>query len=99
MGRAVGQDSWIDITVPASVVIEEVWAQEIPGWADPNRIVSREYGNRWFEERRTAVLIIPSLVTQGIERNILINQDHLQFGDISPGVVRSVNWDERLFKR
>lgn len=98
LGRAIGRDAWIAITVPASVEIEDLPASEIPEWSHPNRVSSREYGNRWFEEQRTAVLVVPSLVTQGIERNVLINQQHPLFSKIGASEPSPVHWDERLFQ-
>ena len=97
IGSVTRSDSWIEITVPSSVSTEVVQAEEVPGWDAGDRIVSRQFGDRWYRERRTAVLLVPSLVTHGVERNILLNQDHPGFADISATAPREVDWDERLF--
>lgn len=91
------RDSWIEINVPSSVTLEEIQAEDLPGWDAADRIVSRAYGDRWYRERRTPVLLVPSLVTRGIERNILLNQDHPAFAAISATSPRDVEWDSRLF--
>ena len=39
---------------------------------------SRRFGDTWFDQSRTAVLIVPSLVTR-IDRNILLNARHRDF--------------------
>ena len=97
LGKTLRRDSWIEINVPASVLTEEIQAEDVPGWDAADRIVSRRFGDRWYRERRTPVLLVPSLVTHGIERNILLNQDHPGFAAISATAPREVDWDERLF--
>jgi RES domain-containing protein len=85
--------------VPPAVAIEEIGADEVPGWDAPDLIASRKYGDHWHAERRTAVLLVPSLVTHAIERNVLLNEDHPAFSDIIATDARDVNWDGRLFRR
>ncbi len=97
IGRLTRSDSWIEITVPSSVLIEEIRSEDVPGWDAADRLASRKFGDRWYRERRTAVLLVPSLVTGGIERNILLNQDHPEFPAISATTPRDVTWDSRLF--
>ena len=59
---------------------------------------SRAYGDRWYDEGRTAVLIVPSVLARP-ERNIAINQEHPDFGKIRATAPEPVDWDERLFGR
>ena len=49
------------------------------------------------QERRTPVLIVPSVVTL-VERNVLINQEHRDFPRIRAGQPMPVRWDARLWK-
>lgn len=99
LAHAPERSAWIHITVPPSVLMEEVASHEVPGWDAPDRVASRQYGDRWYLEGRTAVLLVPSMVTQGIERNALINQAHPHFAAITATEPRDVGWDSRLFRR
>jgi RES domain-containing protein len=89
--------AWIDIHIPSTVSIEEVRAGEISGWDGDDQSASRAFGDRWHEERRTAVLLVPSVVTNGIERNLILNPEHPAFASISTGTPHDVKWDVRLF--
>jgi RES domain-containing protein len=91
--------SWVEILIPEGKEVEELVSQDIPTWNTDDLTQTRAYGDLWFEQKRTAVLLVPSVVTAGVERNILINQDHLDFGGLRASEVREVVWDERLFKR
>ncbi len=86
------------IDVPAGVEIEEVGPADVPGWDLPNQRASRAYGDAWLVERRTAVLVVPSVVSR-LDRNVLINQDHPAFAAITSGPPEAVVWDRRLFRR
>ncbi len=90
---------WIEIGSPAEVEIEEVSGEELPGWNAPDFMVSRDYGSRWYREQRTPVLLVPSVASGGVERNVLINQEHRDFSLILASPPREVKWDERLFAR
>ena len=43
------------------------------------------------------MLVVPSVPAMGRERNVLINQRHPQFGQITAGAPRPIVWDARLF--
>ena len=64
-----------------------------------NQAVSQAFGDRWLVEARTAVLLVPSLVTQGREHNILLNPAHPDFARITHTPPEPVVWDDRLFPR
>ena len=59
---------------------------------------ARAFGDRWDEEGRTPVLMVPSVVTR-VERNILINQEHPDFARMRASRALPVCWDKRLWKR
>ena len=59
--------------------------------------ITRGFGNKWYDSLQSAVLLVPSVVTQ-VDRNILINPKHPDFGRIVPGELRPVYWDSRLFR-
>jgi RES domain-containing protein len=90
---------WIEISIPGHVGIEELAPQQVPLWNALDVSGPRAYGDRWHAERRTAVLFVPSVVTGGIERNVLLSPDHAQFSEVRASSVRQVLWDERLFRR
>lgn len=68
-------------------------------WDALDQIASRELGDRWLQESRSVVLLVPSLVTRGRERNVLINPEHSDFRRIAAGEPQDLLWDERLFRR
>jgi RES domain-containing protein len=89
----------IDITIPDRVAIEALTANDLPGWNDEDLVASRAFGDRWLKQLRTAVLLVPSIVLQGRERNVLINPVHADFAAIGASAPQPVLWDERLFAR
>jgi len=89
----------IVIDVPGGVMIEEITAADLPGWNARDLVASRAYGDGWFDERRTAVLVVPAVAGQPHERNILINPQHAAFGRIRASRPEPIVWDARLFDR
>ena len=71
------------IEIPANVSVEEVTPDALPGWNSDDRTTSQDFGDRWYDERRSLVLVVPSLAAPGIERNVLINQHHATFARIT----------------
>jgi RES domain-containing protein len=70
----------------------------VPRWDSPSFEAARVFGDRWYDERRTPVLLVPSVVTR-VERNVLINQEHPDFPRIGASQPLPVRWDRRLWKR
>ena len=99
LGRVPKTDAVIEITIPDSLIIESLSENDLPGWDDENQTVSRAFGDGWLIEKRSAVLLVPSVITQGHERNVLINPDHRDFSQITASAPEPVNWDRRLFQR
>ena len=85
---------FIEITIPAGVSYEVAVADQLPGWHRPGGTSARLFGHRWYVERRSAVLFVPSVVAR-VERNIVINATHEHFPRItcamhaSPSAIRS----------
>ena len=98
IGRLPRTHALIELTIPDSVVTEIVSPEELPGWDSDDQIVSRAYGDQWLEERRTAVLLVPSFVSRGRERNVLLNPEHRAFKRITASEPQDLIWDERLFR-
>ena len=96
-GRVERPDQhFIEITIPAGIAYEVASADRLPGWHRPDGTSARGFGHRWYVERRSAVLFVPSVVAR-VERNIIINATHDDFPRIKPGLETPVWWDERLF--
>lgn len=89
----------VEITIPPSVATETLLPEKLPGWNSDNMAIARAFGDAWLAQFRTAVLMVPSMVTQGRESNVLINPAHPDFGRIRASAPQGVEWDLRLFKR
>jgi RES domain-containing protein len=89
---------FVRIEIPNEVLVERVDANDLPGWGDMDMKVSRVFGDRWYDERRSAVLLVPSVVTLGPEMNVVINVDHPDFKYLKADPPRPVQWDARLFR-
>lgn len=86
---------WIEINVPP-IPIEVVETEDVPGWDKEDRLASQAYGDQWFRERRTAVLIVPSVVANGIEKNVIINPFHRDSGKITYTGPKKMEWHQRF---
>jgi RES domain-containing protein len=97
-GNVPKGQGYIEIEIPAGLSIEEIAPEDVPRWDSPSFEAARKFGDRWYDERRTPVAIVPSVVTL-VERNVLINPEHQDFARIRAGQPRPVRWDARLWKR
>jgi RES domain-containing protein len=98
IGRLPGTHRYVEIRIPAGVKVQEVEPDEVAGWDSAGEIASRAYGDSWYDKGRSAVLLVPSMVTR-VERNVLIHQAHPDFPRITVSEPRRVRWDDRLFYR
>jgi RES domain-containing protein len=96
IGRIPQSQSWIEIMIGNGVKIEEVMEGDVRGWDAADQMASRDYGDHWYDENRTAVLIVPSVLSRP-ERNFAINQQHPDFVKIRATAPKPVHWDDRLF--
>jgi len=64
----------------------------------PPPIETREIGDRWIQERRSAVLALPSAVTPA-DTNFLLNPEHPDFGRIRIASPIDFEFDSRLLNR
>ncbi len=95
-GKLPPNQHFIEITIPVGVSYEEVSTHTIPGWYKRNMRNARTFGAKWYDEARSAILIVPSVVAR-MENNILINSEHSDFAMITYGREVPVPWDARLF--
>jgi len=87
---------YVEITVPAGASYEVFQPAAHPGWDLANGKISRDFGCVWLAQRRSLVLIAPSVVAR-LDNNILINPAHPEFTRITTGLHVPVYWDDRLF--
>jgi RES domain-containing protein len=97
IGRIPKTHNWIEITCPVKYGVAELRAAEISGWNALESTTARSHGDRWYEEKKDLILLVPSVVTAGVERNVLINQDHPGFPHVRATAPAAVQWDTRLF--
>jgi RES domain-containing protein len=88
---------FIRIEVKRSGTIEELRPEALPRWEDDDRSASQAFGDRWYDEQRSLVLLVPSLAAPGLERNVLINQRHPLFARaVSAGAAEPVRCHPKL---
>ena len=87
---------FIEIQVPPGVSYEVVDVDAVQGWHLSESPSARRFGHDWYVQRRSAILLVPSVVTR-LERNVIINADHSEFPRLQAGPEMPVRWDERLF--
>ncbi|MBI1217654.1 MAG: RES domain-containing protein [Rhodobacteraceae bacterium] len=86
----------IEITIPAGVSYEVFADHQAPDWRAPDSPGAQHFGHLWVEQARSAILIVPSAIAP-VERNIVFNTQHADFGGIRAGLETPVWWDGRLF--
>ena len=97
-GRLPPNQHFIGITLPRGLSYEALAPAALPGWDHADERAARRFGTAWQKERRSAVLLVPSVVAR-VEENVLINPEHPEFGGIEHDLPRPVHWDRRLFGR
>ena len=99
IGRVPRTHVAVEIAIAATVTVERHCETSVPdGWDQADLRVARAFGDAWIQQRRTAVLVVPSVVTRR-EGNVLINPQHPDFNRIVAGRPEPVVWDARLFGR
>ncbi len=89
---------FVEAVVPDDVPREVFDAAAFPGWDDPHDpSIAQTFGRAWIEERRSALLLVPSVVTAGRDTNAVVNPDHPDAARIAVGPEVPVSLDRRLF--
>jgi RES domain-containing protein len=88
--------AYVRIDVVAGVSIEEIGPEDLSGWDADDKAASQRFGDRWYDDRRSLVLLVPSLAAPGLERNVLLNQRHPQFATVAAGPPQPVRCHPRL---
>ncbi len=87
---------YIRITIPNGVSYEIFPAAKFPGWDGKREDICKGFGEAWFEESRSALLLVPSIPAR-VDRNILINPSHPDAKAISFDLPEPIWWDDRLY--
>lgn len=95
-GRLPPNQHYIEITLPRGLSYEVFSEAALPGWDAMPPGVSKNFGERWHTEKRSAILIVPSAVAR-LDKNVLINPAHPEFRQIEVSLHQPVFWDRRLF--
>lgn len=85
------------IEIPDDLPVERFDPAAVAGWDAEESATARAYGDQWHASGRTAILIVPSIPGQPIERNFVINPAHPDAARIRVGPSFDVVWDGRLF--
>ncbi|MGB3834957.1 MAG: RES family NAD+ phosphorylase [Mesorhizobium sp.] len=95
-GRLPPNQHFVRITVPRGASYEVFSPPDLPGWDAMPAAASKLFGERWCLERRSLVLLVPSVVAR-LDANVLINPAHGEFRGIETSLHQPVHWDRRLF--
>jgi len=96
-GHLPPHQHFITIAIPRGTSYEVVSKDRLPGWDTLEPSVSRDFGEQWLREGRSAVLLVPSFVAR-LESNVLINPSHADTAAIETSRAEPVWWDERLLR-
>jgi RES domain-containing protein len=99
IGRIPTTHRFVVVEVPRSVSVEIPDPNSLPaGWDAERSGVARAFGDRWLEEARSAILVVPSVVAR-IDHNALVNPAHPDARLLIPSPPQANIWDRRLFAR
>lgn len=87
---------YVVVSIPRGVSYEVLNEPALPGWDAMPATVSKSFGERWALEKRSAILLAPSVIAR-LDRNVMINPAHPDFALIAASLHRPVFWDRRLF--
>lgn len=63
-GRLPPNQHYVEITIPRGLSYEVFSPAALPGWDTMPATVSKPFGEAWYLERRSAILIVPSVVAR-----------------------------------
>lgn len=89
---------FVEAAAPDDVSREEFPAEDHPGWDDLQDLtVAQAFGRDWIEDGRSALLIVPSVVTAGRDQNVVVNSSHPDARQIIVRPETPVALDRQLF--
>lgn len=91
---------YVEAVVPDNLSREVIDPAALPGWDNSlDTSIAQACGRAWIEERRSALLLVPSVVTAGLDTNVVVNPDHPDAAHIEVAEEAPVSLDPRLFGR
>lgn len=96
IGHVPRQARYVSIDLPDDAPIDRITAADVPDWDAHPPGVSCAFGDRWLRERAALVLLVPSVVTRGLDENAVINPLHAAFARVVVSEEQPVQWDGRL---
>ncbi len=70
---------------------------KVRDWDAEDMIGSRAFGDRWIQEHRTAILRVPTVITGGLESNIVFNPGHSALALALADDASKVEYDRSAF--
>lgn len=95
VGSPPPRSRYVEIDIPPGVHVEAVGRDQVPGWDGSDYDAAQAFGRRWLEEARSAVLLVPSVVSP-VDRNVVINPAHPEAASLTVSAERPLEWDARL---
>lgn len=91
----------VSADIPEDIAIEEFETTQLPDnwWDTPVPECLAVKGREWLDNRRTAVLKVPSAITIPVEANFLLNPEHPDFQQIQINQPEPFSLDKRLQKQ
>jgi RES domain-containing protein len=87
---------YVEADLPDDAGIERADVARLVGWDVANVEAPQLFGEAWLRERRSLVLLVPSVVTQGLDWNAVVNPLHRDFARIAVSPEKPAPWDARL---
>ena len=96
IGRVPRDFRYVTIDIPDDTRVDRVEPDAVPGWETLPPRASCAFGDAWLRVREGLVLLVPSVVTGGLDLNAVVNPLHRAFDRIVAGLEQPVRWDPRL---
>jgi len=90
---------YVEVMLPDGTDIDRAEPEQIPGWDSADLSAAQAYGTSWLKARQTLVLLVPSVVTRGLDWNAVVNPAHPAFANIRVTTDAPAVWDNRLLPR
>ncbi len=98
LGRPPSAARYVEASLPDDIAVERLDPAALPDWDGEDLSIPQAHGARWLAAARSAVLLVPSVVTK-LDLNAVINPAHPDAARLTAAAEAPVLWDERLFHR